>query len=138
MSGTGSLATDVQKSLSLGAGTMSGTGSLATDVQRLISLDARALGRLDCGCGCACHAVERCCSCGGHPEWAGPSDAALKDRAKHLGPLIRAAKALLDAAQKALAEGATSAAEIRDMQRLEIWLGRLLVEEDRLSRKKGK
>lgn len=111
---------------------MSGTGNASVDVQRMLSLDAGALEKLRCGC--RDHGSEGCCSCccGPHPfPWAGPSDGAIREREVHLKKLIPAAKALLAAAQGALAEGATTAAEIRDVQRLEIWLGRLFVEEER-------
>lgn len=109
---------------------MSGTGG-STDVQRMLSLDASALQGQKCGWHG--HGSDGCCCCGGAHHampWAGPSTGALEERAKHLKRLVPAAKALLAAAQDALAEGATTAAEIRDMQRLEIWLGRLLVEEE--------
>jgi hypothetical protein len=46
--------------------------------------------------------------------------------------MIEAAKALIGAARRALDAGATTAAEIKDMQRVEIWLARLIADQDRL------
>lgn len=105
---------------------MPGTGSNPADEPRLLAMSVEDLSR-SCGCRCEC--------CGGEaPFWCGPrgpSDEALKERARYLGRLIAQAKALLSTAQEALGVGATTAAEVRDMQRLEVWLGRLLVEESR-------
>jgi hypothetical protein len=106
---------------------MSGTGSNPADAPRLLAMSIDELSRPACGCGCGCEC------CGGEAPFGrrppGPSDEALKERARYLGRLIAEAKALLLTAQEALRVGATTAAEIRDMQRLEVWLGRLLVEE---------
>jgi len=108
---------------------MSGTGQGSGDVQKLLSLDAGALQGKKCGC--SGHGGECCCCTPHHGfPWVGPSDTALKERAVFLEQLIPAAKELLAVAQKALTVGATTAAEIRDMQRLEYWLGRLLVEQE--------
>jgi hypothetical protein len=112
---------------------MSGTGSAAVDTPKMLALDLSALEKPE-GCGCSC----ACCGGGGHSPWAGPSHDAVEGRLEHLDGLIDAAKALLARAQLALADGATSAAEIRDMQRLEIWLARMVVEKARLRPPNGK
>lgn len=109
---------------------MSGTGSAAVDTPKMLALDLSSLDKPG-GCGCSC----QCCCGGGQPPWAGPSRDAVVERLQHLPGLIDSAKALLKRAQAALAEGATSAAEIRDMQRLEIWLARMIVEKAHLGKK---
>lgn len=99
------------------------TNENPNDAPKLLAMSANELWKSGCGCGCGGEEVPF------GRRYVAPSVKAVAERAKYLGSLIEQAKALLATAQAALAEGATTAAEIRDMQRLEAWLGRLVVEE---------
>lgn len=61
--------------------------------------------------------------CPGHTKEAAAARAEVRPR------LLGAAKGLLAVAQEALVSGATTAQEIRSMQRLEVWVARLVAEE---------
>lgn len=104
---------------------MSGTGANPKDVPHLLAMSFDELSRPPCTCGCAC--------CAGAAPFgklpAGPSEEAIKERRRYLERLIPQVKDLLVTAREALAAGATTAAELRDMQQLEVWFGRLLAEQ---------
>jgi hypothetical protein len=104
---------------------MPDTGNNPKDQIKLIATSYNALARPTCTCGCACCASE---APFGRIE-DGPSASAVKERMRYVERLIPKAKALLVVAREALEAGATTAAEIRDMQQLEIWFGRLLAEQ---------
>ena len=101
------------------------TSANPNDAPKLLAMSANELWKSGCGCGCGCGGEEVPFG----RRYPAPSVQAVAERARYLARLIEQAKALLATAQAALAEGATTAAEIRDMQRLEAWLGRLVVEE---------
>ena len=116
---------------------MPGSGSDPSDPQPKLAMTVAALSRSPCSCSC--------CTCGAGEE-EGPfgrdhhdhlSEAAIKQRAPFLVRLLAEAKALHATAQQAFLVGATSAAEIRDMQRLQLWLGRLIVETARSKSPRG-
>ena len=104
---------------------MSGTGANPKDVPQLLAMSMDALSRPQCACGCACCAGEA--PFGRVPP--GPSDEAMKERRRYVERLVPQVKDLLVTAREALAAGATTAAEIRDMQQLQVWFGRLLAEQ---------
>jgi hypothetical protein len=105
---------------------MPSTGNNPKDVPTLLAMSAGALSRPTCTCGCGCCATD---APFGRPPPPGPTDEALRQRLRYVERLVPEARALLDTAREALAAGATTAAEIRDMQQLELWFGRLLVEQ---------
>lgn len=104
---------------------MGDTGLNPKDQPKILAMSYHALSRPTCTCGCTCCAGEAPF----HRIEDGPSAPAVKERMRFVERLIPKAKALLVVAREALDEGATTAAEIRDMQHLEIWFGRLLAEE---------
>mgnify|MGYP001270300394 CR=1 FL=1 len=104
---------------------MPSSGNNPQDVPKLLAMSIHELSRPPCACGCACCAGEA--PFGRLPP--GPSDEAMKERRRFVERLIPQVKDLLVTAREALAAGATTAAEIRDMQQVEIWFGRLLAEQ---------
>jgi hypothetical protein len=108
-----------------GGKTMSDSGNNPSDKPKILAMSYHALSRPACTCGCACCASD---APFGRPE-DGPSKKAVEERMRYVERLIPKAKALLVVAREALDAGATTAAEIRDMQQLEIWFGRLLAEQ---------
>ncbi len=65
---------------------------------------------------------------------AKPTAAAKKRRATSRVELIAKLKGLLAAAHQALGDGALSADEYEELNRLQLWLGRLLAEQDASSK----
>ncbi len=98
------------------------SGSNPSDQPKLLAMTIDQLSAHPCGCGCRC-GCERHEGHAHEPfgrEHPGHTGEAEKARAGFRKDLIKQAKELLATAQRALAEGATTADEIRDMQRLEI------------------
>ncbi len=104
---------------------MGDTGANPKDVPRILAMSVNELSRPPCACGCAC--------CAGDAPFGklppGPSAEAMRERRRYVERLVPEVKALLLTAREALENGATTAAEIRDMQQLEVWFGRLLAEQ---------
>jgi hypothetical protein len=107
---------------------MPNSGSDPGDSNSMLSL---SIDRLSCLCRCGCeHEHEH-----GHGHgslfgrgFPGHSQHAHEERARFLDALLGQSRALLGTAREALAAGATTADEILDMQRLEIWFARLVAE----------